>query len=161
MNQPRISIIAAIGRNRELGKAGSLIWRIPEDLKRVKELTMGHPLIMGRKTYESIGKPLPGRTNIVVSRTADAIEGCIVASTFEEALAIAREKDQEEIFIFGGASIYETALPITDRLYLTLIDQEDRDADTFFPEYSHLFPTMIETKDHEGDIPYKTVVLER
>lgn len=161
MNTPRISIIAAIGKNRELGKDGGLIWQIPDDLKRVKELTMGHPLIMGRKTYESIGRPLPGRTNIVVSRTADAIKGCVVAPNFEEALALAKEKDQEEIFIFGGASIYETALPITDRLYLTLIDQEDTEADAFFPEYKASFLTTVETKDYGGEIPYKTVVLER
>lgn len=158
----RLCAIAAIGENRELGKAGNLIWRIPEDLKRLKALTLGHPLIMGRKTYESIGKPLPGRMNIVVSGNADfEAPGCTVASSLPDALEIAHKDDREEIFIFGGASLYESALPFTDRLYLTLVHDTDPDADVFFPEYSD-FTIVVEkeTRDHDG-LAYEWLTLER
>lgn len=159
---PRISAIAAIGRNRELGKNGALIWRIPDDLKRLKALTLGHPLIMGRKTYESIGHPLPGRTTIIVTRNTDFdAPGCIIAPSLEVALDIARDIDQEEVFIFGGAEVYAQALPFTDRLYLTLIDAEDSGADTFFPPYEE-FSKVIqkEERGHEG-LAYSLVTLER
>lgn len=162
MPKPRISAIAAIGKNRELGTKNQLSWRIAEDLKRVKTLTIGHPLIMGRKTFESIGHPLPGRTNIVVTRETDFVAvGCTIAHSLEEALTKAREVETEEIFIFGGAQIYESALPFIDRLYLTLIDEEDKDADVFFPDYSE-FTKVIETerRDYEG-LAYAWITLER
>ena len=120
MVNTRISIIAAIGRNNELGKQNELIWRIKEDLKRVKELTMDHPIIMGRKTFDSIGHPLPGRTNIVITRSSKNIDGCLVFDSLEKAINAARAIDPEEIFIFGGASIYTEAIPFTDRLYLVV-----------------------------------------
>jgi dihydrofolate reductase len=161
MSQPRISIIAAVGRNRELGGGNDLLWRISPDLKRVKELTMGHPLIMGRKTFESIGHPLPGRTNIVVTSAQMCIEGCLVVNSLPKALEAARAIDDEEIFIFGGASIYEASLPSVDRLYLTLIDAEDSEADVFFPDYS-AFVREIEREDHpEHTPPFSWVILER
>lgn len=161
MNKPRVSIIAAIGENRELGKGNDLIWRISADLKRVKELTMGHPIIMGRKTYESIGRPLPGRTNIVVTRTLRPIDGCIVVDSLNKALETARTIDTEEIFIFGGASLYTEALGETDRLYLTRIHAHADDADVFFPEYS-AFTKEISHEDHpEHTPPYSWVTLER
>lgn len=164
MKKPRISSIAAIGRNRELGKNGALIWRIPEDLKRLKALTMGHPIILGRKTYESIGHPLPGRTNIVISRDpAYKAPGCIVASSIEDALAKAREIDQEEIFVLGGAQIYTEALPYTDHLYLTRIDADDPNADTFFPAYDEFTEVIKKKKGEAGEDlpPYEWVALER
>ena len=134
-----ISIIAAIGKNRELGKEGKLLWHIGDDLKRFKALTMRHPIIMGRKTFESIGKPLPGRTNIVITRDENwSHEGVIATHSLEEAIEKAKELDGEKIFIGGGSQIYEQALPYTDKLYLTLIDDE-KEADSFFPEYEHLF----------------------
>src|SRR6056297_3609108 len=112
MSTPTISAIAAIGQHRELGKDNGLIWRIPADLKRLKALTTGHPIIMGRKTFESIGRPLPNRTNIVISRNPDfAAPGCMVVDSLEDALAVAREVEPEELFIFGGAAIYELAWP--------------------------------------------------
>lgn len=161
MQTPRVSIIAAIGKKRELGKQNELIWRIPDDLKRVKTLTMGHPLIMGRKTYESIGRPLPGRTNIVVSRTSGPIEGCVVVGSLKAALRHAIEIDLEEVFIFGGAQIYAEALPHTDRLYLTVIDATDPEADAFFPDYSEFTHTIQkETRDQEG-LAYEWQTLER
>lgn len=161
MSQARISIIAAIGKNRELGKGNDLIWRVSPDLKRVKELTMGHPIIMGRKTFESIGRPLPGRTNIVVTSAQMCIEGCLVFNTFEKALEAARAVDEEEIFIFGGASIYEVSLPFVDRLYLTLVDAYDSHADVYFPEYS-TFTKEVSREDHpEHTPPFSWITLER
>jgi dihydrofolate reductase len=160
MKTARVSIIAAIGENRELGKGNELLWRISPDLKRVKALTMGHPLIMGRKTYESIGHPLPGRTNIVVTRSQMCIEGCLVFDSFEKALEAAQAIDSEEIFIFGGASIYEFALPHTDRLYLTLIHDTRPDADVFFPAYSD-FTKEISREQHPEHVPpFEWITLE-
>jgi len=149
MHTPEIAIIAAIGKNRELGKDNELLWRIKEDLGRFKTLSMGHPLIMGRKTYESIGRPLPGRTTIVVTRDKDwSAEGVLVAHTFEEALDRARELDTERIVISGGAQIYTQALPCTTKLYLTLID-DSTDADTCFPEYEQLFTKKVFEERHQ------------
>ena len=161
--QPRISIVASIGKNRELGKGAELVWRISDDLKRVKVLTMGHPLVMGRKTYESIGRPLPGRTNIVITRTEKAIEGCLVCNSFEEALGTAQSLDQEEVFIFGGAQVYKEALPLTDRLYLTIVDAEDAEADVFFPEYNAFTKVISEEThlDEKSGLRYTYTILER
>ncbi|MEZ4200544.1 MAG: dihydrofolate reductase [Candidatus Paceibacterota bacterium] len=158
---PRVSIIAAIGKQRELGKQGDLIWRVSSDLKRVKALTTGHPIIMGRKTYDSIGRPLPNRTNIVVSRNVKEIEGCIVVSSVPEALTYARSVEKDEIFIFGGAQIYEAAMPHTDRLYLTLIDATDTDADTFFPDYSAFTAVLQEESGAENGISFQWLTLEK
>lgn len=134
--KPIISAIAAIGENRELGKDNQLLWRIPEDLKRFRELTAGHPIIMGRKTYESIGRPLPQRTNIIITRNQDfKAEGCIVIGSVEEAIAKAKEVDQQEIFIIGGGEIYKQAMPLIDKLYLTVV-KGNKEADVFFPDYS-------------------------
>ncbi|MBX2866570.1 dihydrofolate reductase [Candidatus Kaiserbacteria bacterium] len=158
-----IGIIAAIGKNRELGKNGDLIWRISDDLKRVKDLTTGHPIVMGRKTYESIGRPLPNRTNIVVTRDPSyEAEGCIVTTSLEEALEKAKESEgADEIFIFGGAQIYEMALPYTDRLYLTIIDAEDPEADTFFPEYDTFTNVIKKEKRDQDGLSYEWFTLEK
>lgn len=161
MSTPRISIIAAVGQNRELGKKNELIWRISADLKRVKELTMGHPIIMGWNTYLSIGRPLPGRTNIVISWSPVIIDGCIVVTSLNEALLKAKELEQEEIFIFGGASVYKEAIGITDRLYLTRIEATDADADAFFPDYSEFTKVLDEEKHFEYNPPYTWLTLER
>lgn len=152
----------AIGRNRELGRKGKLLWHIPDDLKRFKQLTLGRPIIMGRKTFESIvgylGKPLPGRTSIVVTRNPKMIEivsqssDVLAASSLEEAIEKARQFDSEEIHIGGGAEIYKQALPMIDKLYLTHIDAEAPDADTFFPEYEKEFTreTFRENREWNG-----------
>jgi len=129
-----VTIIAAVGRNKALGKNNGLIWHLPADLKRFKEITRGHHVIMGRKTYESLGKPLPHRTNIIVSRNPDfKAEGCVVVSSLDEALDAA--KSDPNPFILGGAQIYEQALTVADRMDLTLV-HEDFDADAFFPDFS-------------------------
>jgi dihydrofolate reductase len=161
MQHARISIIAALGENRELGRENNLIWRISPDLKRVKALTMGHPIIMGRKTFDSIGHPLPGRTNIVITRVPTPIEGCLVFDSLEKALETGLALDHEEIFIFGGASIYEAALPRTDRLYLTLIHETAPDADVHFPPYAS-FTNEISREDHLDHSPsFSWVTLDR
>lgn len=156
-----ISIIAALGKNREIGKEGKLLWNIPEDLKRFKQLTMGHAIIMGRKTFESIGKPLPERTNIVLSRRNLDIPEVLKASSIEETLAKAREIDREEIFIIGGAEIYAQTLPLADRLYLTLIEDQ-KEADAFFPVYEHLFTKKISEESRKWNgLKYAWVTLEK
>lgn len=158
-----VSVIAALGKNRALGKGNDLLWKIPDDLRRFKRLTLGHPVVMGRKTFESIGKPLPGRTNIVVTRNeAWAQEGVPVARSLDEALAKARAAEGgEETFIIGGAQIYAQALPLADKLYLTLIDDE-KDADAFFPEYETLFTKKISEENREvKGLRYRWIDLER
>jgi len=133
MKKPVISLIAAVGQNGEIGKDGDLIWRISEDLKHFKKITMGGVLIMGRKTYESIGKPLPGRINIVVTSQQNyPSRGIFTASDPHKALQLALCFGKP-VFIIGGEKIYRSLLPRADRLYLTLIDADDPDADSYFP----------------------------
>ena len=157
-----VSIIVAIGENNAIGKDNQLLWHLPADLRHFKNKTSGHTIIMGRKTFDSVGKPLPNRRNIVVTRQDIKIEGCEVVKSIDDALALCR--DEEEVFIGGGAEIYKLAMPKTDRIYLTIVHQEF-DADTFFPEID--FSQWIETshEDHEADpknyIPYSFLTLER
>ena len=155
-------MIAAIGaRTRVLGKDNDLVWRIPADLKRFKELTTGHPIIMGRKTYESIGRPLPDRTNIIITRdTAYAAEGCVVVHSLDEALSYGLRTDDSELFIIGGGQIYEQALPHTDRLYLTLID-DDTPGDVHFPDYSAFTKVVSEEKGEHAGLAYTWITLEK
>jgi dihydrofolate reductase len=127
-----VSIIAAMGSNRVIGRQNSLPWQIPEDMRRFRELTLGHPLIMGRKTFESIGRPLPGRKCIIVTRQSGySASGCLTAFSLEEALRLAAPA--AEVFICGGGDIYRQALPLAARIYLTVIN-ESYDGDTFFPD---------------------------
>lgn len=129
-----ISIIAAIAKNRVIGSKNKLPWHLPEDIKRFRTLTLGKPVIMGRKTYESIGKPLPDRKNIVLTRNKDYhISGCIVVHSLDEALNTA--KGNNEVMIIGGAEIYKMFLPLADKMYLTLIDAEFA-GDSYFPRYN-------------------------
>ena len=128
-----ITIIVAMGKNREIGADNQLLWHLPKDLKHFKELTSGHPIIMGRKTYESIGKPLPNRTNIVISRKNDWFEeGILIVGSIKEALKFAKKID-ENVFILGGGTIYEQTIDLADQLEVTLVDAELK-ADTFFPK---------------------------
>ncbi|MEK6322771.1 MAG: dihydrofolate reductase [Acidobacteriota bacterium] len=146
-----ISMLVAMDEKRGIGKAGKLPWHLSSDLRRFRELTMGHHLIVGRKTFESIGKPLPGRQTIVVTRHANfKREGCFVARSAQDAIALARERKETEVFVIGGAEIYARALDATDRVYLTQV-HADVDADTFFPELEH--DAWIETQhtDHPAD----------
>jgi len=162
MKKPRISIIAAVGKNRELGKENKLIWRVSADLRRVKELTTGHPIIMGRKTYESIGRPLPNRTNIIITRDQEyKADGCVIVTSFEDAIEEAGAIENEEMFVFGGAEIYKIALSHTDRLYLTKINATDSEADSFFPEYSEFTKIIDSETGVQDELTYEWLTLER
>ncbi len=153
-----VVIVASVGKNtRAIGQGNGLIWHVPEDMKRFKALTLGKPIIMGRKTFESIleilGKPLPGRTNIVVTRQADYVapEGVKITATLEDAFAEAAKEDPEEIHIGGGAELYRQALPYTDKLFITWFES-DQAGDTFFPEFENEFEVANEhpVQQHEG-----------
>ncbi len=171
-----LSIIAAIGQNNELGKDNQLLWQMPADMKHFRETTSGHPVIMGRKTFESIGRALPNRENIIITRDPQYFrEGVIIVHSLEEAIErytksraskdIARHDSAEsEIFIIGGGHVYEEALPYADRLYITHVDAK-LPADTFFPEidlrkweksHEEKFPS-----DEKNPYPYTFVTYEK
>jgi len=161
---PPLCLVVAASENNVIGKDGALPWRIPADLKRFKALTLGHPCIMGRKTWDSLPrKPLPGRTNIVVTRNVNfAAEGARVAHSLNDALAIAREETPAAIMVIGGEALYREALPFADVVYLTRIDG--------FFEGDALYPTLDEARWRqtasegpfmEGDIRYSFLTLER
>lgn len=134
MPRPVINIIAAVAENGVIGRNKALPWHLPDDLKRFKQLTMGMPLIMGRKTWESIGKPLPGRLNLVVTRQPDYVaQGGHTASSLEAALQLAEASDAKEVFVIGGADLYRAALPLAARLYLTRVAAQP-EGDTLFPD---------------------------
>jgi len=147
----RLAIIVAMARNRTIGINNTLPWHIPADLKRFKSLTMGHHLIMGRKTFDSIGKPLPGRTTVVVTRNhALRMEGCIMAYSLEEAIKACAGDD--EIFIVGGAELYALAMPLVDTIYLTEIQQEVA-GDAHFPEFDIKLWQELAREQHSQETP--------
>ncbi len=145
-----LSLIAIIGKNRELGKNNKLIWNIPDDMAHFRKITANHPVIMGRKTFQSIGRPLPSRTNIII--TSDPyvrIGGAEVVGSLDDAIALAKKSSgNEEIFVVGGGQVYKEAIDQADRLYLTVVDAT-ADADTFFPDYSR-FTKVISQEPHES-----------
>lgn len=148
-----ISILVAASENGVIGRDNQLLWRLPDDLKRFKQLTLGHPMIMGRKTFESIGKPLPGRTSIIVTRSpAYRAEGTLVVHSLEEALAVAGKLDSEEAFIIGGGEIYRLALENNrvDQIYLTLV-HADYEGDTFFEFPDEAKWQQIASEFHPAD----------
>jgi dihydrofolate reductase len=136
-------MVAALDEKRGIGRGGSLPWHLSTDLQRFKALTMGHHLIMGRKTFLSIRRPLPGRTNIVVTRQKDYLpKGVIVANSVKAALETAKKRGETEVFIIGGGEIFEQVLPLADRLYLTYV-KTDSGADVLFPELDQSWKTML------------------
>lgn len=149
-NGRMITIIAAMDGNRGLGFDNKLPWHLPDDLKRFKVLTKGHPIIMGRKTYESIGRILPERKNIIITRNAEyQASGCVVVGSIEEAIAEAH-KDDNQIFIIGGSEIYKLGLPFADMLCLTFVDA-DIPADVFFPEFDSAKWNVTQEEFHSAD----------
>lgn len=145
----RIAFVVAFDRRRVIGKAGGLPWRLPDDMKRVRALTVGKPLIMGRRTYDSIGRPLPQRTNIVLTRDPGfRADGVLVARNVDDALRLAG--DAPEVIVFGGADIFRAFLPMADRLYLTEVDA-DVGGDTFFPEIDLRDWREVERVEHPKD----------
>ena len=154
----KVSLIAAMAKNRTIGKGNDIPWHIPGEQKMFKEITLGHTVVMGRKTYESIGGPLPGRTNIVVTRQKDySALGCIVAGSLDDAIAKAGE---DEVFICGGAQIYEQALPMARRIYLTTLHR-DVEGDSHFPELSPEEFEQVSSEVIDGGEPYTFSVFER
>ena len=159
-----VTIIAAIAANNALGKDNQLIWHLPADLKRFKKTTLNHAVIMGRKTYESLGKPLPNRTNILITRDKNyKAEGCLVVNSVKEALKAAAEVD-ENPFILGGAEIYKQAMPFTDKLDITFVHHQF-EADVFFPEIDKTIwkETSLENfkADENNKYDYSFVTFER
>ena len=157
-----ISAVVAISENRAIGKDNKLIWYLPNDLKHFKTITSGHTVIMGRKTYESVGKPLPNRRNIIITRQQISIEGCEVANSIKAALELCRT--EREVFIVGGAEIYKQSLHLTDRIYLTVVHKQF-EGDSFFPEIKKTDWTQVSREDHQPDeknsLPYSFITYER
>ncbi len=146
-----ISLIAAIGKNNELGKGNALLFSMPADMKHFKNTTSLHTVIMGRKTFESIGRPLPNRRNIVITRNMSyRPEGVEVVHSLAEALDIIADQN-EEIFIIGGAELYKQTMPIADKLYITHVDAEDKKADVFFPEIIPIVWNETTHQEHKKD----------
>ena len=145
-----ITLIAAIAKNNALGKDNDLIWHLPADLKRFKKVTTGHPILMGRNTFESIGKPLPNRTSIIITRNNNYfVDGCLIANSIEQAIELTEGKDA---FIIGGAQIYKDALEqdLVDRLDITLLHHEF-EADAFFPEINMEIWKEVAREDFKAD----------
>lgn len=159
--KPEICIIAAISENRVIGRDNNLPWNIPDDLRRFCKLTTGYPVVMGRRTFESIGRPLPARTNLVISRNPQLeVEGIVRCGSLGEAISRAGEKGREKVFIIGGGQIYGQAISITDRLYLTVVKGEFP-GDTFFPDYSEFSKKISEEHGQSNGLRYTFLELIR
>jgi dihydrofolate reductase len=156
-----LSLIAAMAENRVIGNGPVIPWDLADDLRRFREITWGSPVIMGRKTFESLGRPLPGRMNIVLTRRTDfRPAGCLVAHDLESSLRLAEEAEEaEEVFICGGSELYRQAMPLADRIYLTVIHR-DFDGDALFPEIPPLF-TVVDREFVPGPLPHTFLVYER
>ena len=149
LQQPLISLIVAMAANGAIGRDNSLPWRLPDDLKRFKAITTGKPLLMGRKTYESIGRPLPGRTNLVLTRDREwRADGVVIVRSLGQALGCAR--DAEELVAIGGEEIYRLLMPFARRIYLTLV-HADIPGDTFFPDFDPTQWADVECHSHQAD----------
>ncbi len=148
-----LSLIAAVAENGVIGDRNRLLWHISEDLRRFKALTTGHPIVMGRKTYESLGRPLPNRTNVIITRQPLEVAGCTVVHSLDEASALFPA--DEELFIIGGAQIYAAALPIADRFYLTRVGHA-YEGDTCFPDWNPAEWRLVASEQHlcGADYPY-------
>ncbi len=159
-----LSLIVAMSKNRVIGNRGQIPWHLPEDLAHFKQSTLGHPIIMGRKTFESIGKPLPGRKNIVITRNSTwGKEGVVTVNSLEEAILSCRA--EKEAFVIGGAEIYAQAYPQVDRLFLTFIEKEF-EGDAFFPNFSFEKDFQITSESgillsQKEKLPYRFVNMER
>jgi len=157
-----VTIVVAIAENYAIGKNNQLLWHMPADLKHFKQITSGHTVIMGRKTYDSVGKPLPNRRNIIITRQEITIPGCEVVKSVDDALELCT--NEEEVFIVGGAEIYKLAMPKTDRIYLTII-HHSFEADTLFPEIDYMEWKEVSREDHPADekhkYSYSFITLER
>jgi dihydrofolate reductase len=160
----KISLVAALSRNQVIGRDNALPWHLPADLKRFKAITLGKPIIMGRKTYDSIGRPLPGRQNIVISRNPDfKADGVTVVESLDAAVEAAA--DAPEVMVIGGANVYYQFLPRADRLYLTVVHTQINDGDAFFPAYNRREWRLTREETHPADAsnpyPYSFMTWQR
>lgn len=156
-----ISIIVAIGKNRAIGRKNQLLWDIPEDMAHFKKITTGHTVIMGEKTFASIGRPLPNRRNIVVTLDKNfQAEGVEIRYSLEEVLSEYKNKP-EEVFVIGGGQIYNLSLPLADKLYLTIVDDAPTDADTFIDDYSEFKNVVSEEKVDNGKYQFTFLELTK
>lgn len=148
-----ISMVAAAGENNSLGKEGKLLWNLPHDMMRFKNLTIGHPVIMGRKTFETLPRPLKGRTNIILTRNKTyQAEGCIVVNTIEEAISAAKSAEgSDEICIVGGGEIYKLAMPFANKIEFTLVHHKFEEADAYFPELDYSKWELLADRFHSSD----------
>ena len=161
MKKPIISIIAAVAENNAIGKNNKLLWHIPDDLRHFKEITSGHPVIMGQRTYESLGKSLPGRLNIVLSTDSNFHPaGVVISHSIDDAIALASEKDDKEIFFIGGGQVYKQAIKLADKLYLTIVEGK-YDADTFFPDYTMFKKKKVTGSGKYGKYKYRFMELTK
>ena len=147
-----VSVIVAVAENGVIGDKNSLLWHISEDLRNFKRVTSGHPVFMGRKTFESLGRPLPNRKNVVITRQDITIEGCEVVHSLDEALGLFSA--EEEVFVIGGAQIYREAMPLADRFYLTRVHHSYQ-GDTSFPEWSEADWILTESEHFERGEKYE------
>ena len=165
----KVSIVVAVADNNAIGKEGNLLWRLPRDMQYFKEVTWGHHVLMGRKTWDSIPpkfSPLPGRVNIIVTRQKGFVcEGCKVVQSVDEGIEFARQCGEHELMVIGGGEIYRQALAQTDKIYLTKVNHTFSDADTFFPVLSaHEWNTLnseMNMADEKNEFDFEFVVLER
>jgi dihydrofolate reductase len=157
-----VTAVVATSENHAIGKDNKLLWYLPADLKHFKQITTGHTVIMGRKTYDSVGKPLPNRRNIIITRQAIEIPGCEVVNSIQAALALC--KDEPEVFIVGGADIYKQAMHLTNRIYLSIVHKQF-EADSFFPEINKDEWKEVSREDYQPDeknlYAYSFITLER
>lgn len=165
----KISIVVAVADNNAIGAKGRLLWRLSKDMQYFKEVTWGHHVLMGRKTWDSIPpkfSPLPGRTNIIVTRQEGFVcEGCLVVKSVEEGIELARNAGEQELMIIGGGEIYKQALPLTNKIYLTKVHHTFTDADTFFPELdTEQWNTLNgewNMADEKNEFDFEFIILER
>jgi dihydrofolate reductase len=150
-----ISLVVAAADNNAIGKDNKLLWCLPNDMKFFKNVTWGMVVIMGRKTLDSLGKPLKGRRNIIITRQTLNIEGAVFVKDLNEALLAAKEMDVKEVMVIGGGEIYKQFLPVANKIYITRVHAKPEDADTFFPEFSEKEWKLVSRKDYEEDAKHE------
>ncbi|MFH1233596.1 MAG: dihydrofolate reductase [Patescibacteria group bacterium] len=157
------SIIAIIAKNRAIGFQNKLLYDIPEDMKHFKKITAGYAVIMGERTFHSMNDcPLPNRINIILTKDKNfTTQNCLIAYSIEESIKLAKAQNKDEIFFIGGGQIYKQALPLADKLYLTIVDDEPKQADAFFPDYSEFKKIIIKKESELNNLKFKFVELER
>ncbi|MFH1232960.1 MAG: dihydrofolate reductase [Patescibacteria group bacterium] len=158
-----VSIICIIAKNRAIGFQNKLLYNIPEDMRHFRKITTGHVIIMGKNTFHSINdNPLPNRINIIITRDKKFLaQNCLIANSIEESIELAKKQNKGEIFFIGGSQIYEQAIPFVNKLYLTIVDDKPKQADTFFPDYSEFKKIVIRKESELNGLKFKFIELEK